>query len=125
MPQGLLGRVTRKLVCQAGWQRSVNRHSPPIESGRDGASQYLGIQSFTLQQYRQIEIVLQPAVGHPEQGDSVQFLRNNGVNGSLGEIEQACSNGGGQIRVIQRPRDKGASLEPGGRVNRRLSHTTG
>ena len=69
----------RKLVRQANWQRFRNRHAPSFERGLDRLGQQIGVQSFSFQQHRQIEVVLQAAVGHAQQSDGVEFFRDDGV----------------------------------------------
>ncbi len=57
-------------------QRVRNRHAPSFERGLDRLGQQISVQSFSFQQYRQIEVVLQAAVGHAQQCDGVELFRD-------------------------------------------------
>ena len=49
------------------------------QCGLDRLGQQIGVQGFSFQQHRQIEVVLQAAVGHAQQGDGVEFFRDDRV----------------------------------------------
>ena len=79
MPQGLARGVGCKFVRQADGERQRDGRIASDESGSNRSGQCIAIKGFTVEQDEQIEIVLQSTVGHAQQGNGMQLLRNDGV----------------------------------------------
>lgn len=80
LPQRLPRCVLRKFVGQADRQQGRNEHAAPLERRLDRLSQQIDVQHFALQQHRQIEVILQPTVGHAQERNGVELFRDDGVD---------------------------------------------
>ena len=79
-PQGLSRRIGGKFIGKPHRQVRGYRHAAPRECCRDGLRQRVHVQRFSIQHDPEIEVVLDPAVGHAKQGNGVQFFRDDGVD---------------------------------------------